>query len=255
MSPSDNKSLHLGRWRQCFMDAQLWGQRMPRGSDNPSSPAALLQGAPGIIGGPGPRGSDGAPGPPGPPGNVGPRGPEGMQGQKVSSHRGWPCLEWVRVWWPQEPSSSSVSAPLAHWLWGLPFRPVPRGWEPGELGLCLSWGWAGPIPASIPTCTGVPRVGKAAHLCLWREQRGCRAASQISDTCPLQGERGPPGQSVPGARGVPGIPGERGEQVSERVPGAGQVRPSRGQHPTSPLLVHRAVPARRGSVGRRGSQP
>lgn len=56
----------------------------------PASHSALLQGAPGVIGGPGPRGSDGAPGPPGPPGNVGPRGPEGMQGQKVSPHRSWP---------------------------------------------------------------------------------------------------------------------------------------------------------------------
>ena len=65
----------------------LWGQGAPT---PPASPSALLQGAPGVIGGPGPRGSDGAPGPPGPPGSVGPRGPEGMQGQKVSLHRGWP---------------------------------------------------------------------------------------------------------------------------------------------------------------------
>lgn len=52
----------------------------------PASPSALLQGAPGVMGGPGPRGSDGAPGPPGPSGSVGPRGPEGMQGQKVRPH-------------------------------------------------------------------------------------------------------------------------------------------------------------------------
>uniref|UniRef100_A0A4X2JV88 Collagen alpha-1(VII) chain n=1 Tax=Vombatus ursinus TaxID=29139 RepID=A0A4X2JV88_VOMUR len=32
--------------------------------------------------------------------------------------------------------------------------------------------------------------------------------------CLMQGERGPPGESVVGARGVPGIPGERGEQKS-----------------------------------------
>lgn len=33
----------------------------------------------------------------------------------------------------------------------------------------------------------------------------------------LQGERGPPGESAVGTRGVPGIPGERGDQVCKHV--------------------------------------
>lgn len=67
--------------------------------------------------------------------------------------------------------------------------------------------------------------------------------------CSLQGERGPPGQAVMGARGVPGIPGERGEQVGE--PSPVQSRPS-GTALSPTLFVPRAVLVLRDSVGRRG---
>lgn len=135
----------------------------------------------------------------------------------------------------------------------------PAQWMgPGGTGTLLVLGLGGTRPHPHPhlhRCPLSAGTGKAAQPWHWGEQSGSRATSQIQSVCPLQGERGPPGQSVPGARGVPGIPGERGEQVGDRVPGPAWSSHSRGQPPTSLLLVPRAVLAPRGSVGRRGSRP
>lgn len=150
----------------------LWGARgacsAAGGSSSTSLTPGLLQGAPGVIGGPGPRGSDGAPGPPGPPGSVGPRGPEGMQGQKVSPHHCWrPVPLWVL--WEGEglvPGvseglvSSGAMSQLCPCRGLLPCVPLPRGWESEDPSLS-------PSPSPPAQLSQGAGIGNLAHPWCW----------------------------------------------------------------------------------------
>lgn len=127
--------------------------------------------------------------------------------------------------------------------------------------LVLGLGWTHPcLHPHLHRCPQGVGMGKAAHLWLWREQGSCRAASQIPSMCPLQGERGPPGQSVPGARGVPGIPGERGEQVSDGRLALGRRDPAGASIPPPRCLSlgqsrHAGAPWGEGGASHDGKEP